>query len=442
MKKLSSLSLLLVPALLCATSCGGEAGSAEVTPKATSAPSPSSKKEAPGARGKGPSVAAEKSAEDLYREAREALSQGKVEAGIALLRRALELDPNHVDAHFQLGTALVPMSSAAELGSSTRDLAVLDEALGHLEQALAARPEDAELFYWTGRTLDLRGRDAQARAMLEKCVALDPEHGPAHKRLGLVLVEGGEMELARAAFRRASELEPGDAGIRFQLGNLLMEEDPAAARTEYEAAVEIDPTFPWAYHGLSQVLAQLGDPQGAEAARAKLEIYQGHEKRLRALVQRAGEKSDDPEAQFDAAELYFALGREEEALTMFRRTLDLQPDNALAHYCCGLIAQGRGQSEMAMNHFEESIYLDPTQFGPKIELLRVSAELGNASRIDDLTLDLVQVVADAEPDVRNACAEALLEVGKKDEALLVLRGVLEAEPENEVARILLERANP
>jgi tetratricopeptide (TPR) repeat protein len=381
-----------------------------------------------------------RTAEELLRAGHEATAKGNVESALEQFRRALKQDPDLVEAHFALGTALVPLSHTVVLGSSTRDFAVLDEAIEHLQTAVAARPEDADYAYWAGRALDLRGRDEEARELLEKAIELDPDHGPAQKRLGLVHNEAGRVAEARTAFERAAELMPDDAGSRFQLGNLWLEEDPEKARDLYLVAIEADPTHPWSYNGLSQALAQLGDVAGAQEAQEKLAIFKTHDENLKRLTQVAAEKPKDSEAQFAAAEMYYLLNKEDEALRMFLRTIDLDPANAYAHYYCGLLFLSMEDYEASMNHLEESLFFAPDEIGPQIELVRVYHRMENAARVGELAEKLAPRMEGADAATRNAFAEVLLEVGRHDEATALLRSVLDADAENEDARILLERA--
>lgn len=418
----------LFSVLLLAAACGDSSESTPATGSTASArPSP-------------PAAAPSMTADQYFRLGQRMSERGQTEKAVEQYRRALELEAGHVEARFALGKALVPLSSAKELGSSTRDLGILDEALGHLEAVAAAHPDDAGYAYWFGRALDLRGRDADAAASLRRAIELDPEHGGAHKRLGLVLIESGEMEAARASFEASLALLPEDAGARFQLGNLMLEEDPERAREYYEEAIAIDPTFPYAYHGLSQALAQLGDVEGAEAAREKLEIYQSYELTLRNKLAKAADAPTDANAQFDAGQMFHLLGKEEEALRMFERSLELDPGNGSAHYYCGLIMSSWELWERAMNHLEEALYLSPDDLGARVELIRVCTLMGNTERADELAAGLADLVREEDPATRKAVAEVLLETSAREEGLELLRGVLEAAPEDEVAKLLLERA--
>ncbi|HED66170.1 MAG TPA: tetratricopeptide repeat protein [Planctomycetes bacterium] len=365
---------------------------------------------------------------------------GKTEEAIADYRRALELDPDHVESHFALGCALVPSSYSPALGSSTRDFKVLDEAIGHLQKALAARPDDATFQYWTGRALDLRGRDEEAIACLRRAVELDPDYGAAYKRLGLVLVESGEIDAAKEAFERVRETMPDDPGGRFQLGNLYLEEDPEHAAELYREGIAIDPYYPWCYNGLAQALAALGDVEGAADAKAELDQAQAVKAKLDAKLDRALKSPTDFNAQFDVAEMYQAVGQDERALEMYRRALDLDPESAPTHYACGVIMENLENWDAAMNHFEEALYLQPTDIAARIELIRVSNVLGNTARAEELAEGLADMVRSLDVAAREAAAEVLLDTSKKEEGVALLEAIVKENPDDAIATQLLERA--
>ncbi len=76
-----------------------------------------------------------------------------------------------------------------------------------------------------------------AWALLERAVALDPNFAPAHAARGNILVRGGFVDDARAAYARAAELDSGDAASRYALAELAyLARDEATAQTWFDAA--------------------------------------------------------------------------------------------------------------------------------------------------------------------------------------------------------------
>ena len=106
------------------------------------------------------------SAEEWYRRGCDLESAGP-EAAIEAYGKALALDPEHADAHINLGRLLHEKGDAAA-------------AEGHYRRALAARPQDPTAAFNLGVSLEDLGRRADALAAYEKAVALDPRNADAH----------------------------------------------------------------------------------------------------------------------------------------------------------------------------------------------------------------------------------------------------------------------
>jgi len=64
-------------------------------------------------------------------------------------------------------------------------------------------------------------RPADARAALDRALAVDPKHAAANNELGILLRETGKFEEAERAYRRALEIDPDYALAHYNLGVLL-----------------------------------------------------------------------------------------------------------------------------------------------------------------------------------------------------------------------------
>jgi len=84
--------------------------------------------------------------------------------------RALELDPDHADAHVNLGCL-------------EHEAGRLEEAARHYRTALALRPDDATAVFDLGVALEDLGRLAEAREAYERALANEPECADAHYNL-------------------------------------------------------------------------------------------------------------------------------------------------------------------------------------------------------------------------------------------------------------------
>ncbi len=150
------------------------------------------------------------------------------------------------------------------------------EARPHFEAVLRGGPtffRAYNAFNLYGWCLYHLGDPAGARAAFEAHAEFDPRYDDTWQGLGQVALEGGRLDDAERAFRRAAELaaSPREAAVAHAyLGDVYAARDDAAgARAELERALELRPDLTEAHFKLSRVLARLGDAEGAARHRAR-----------------------------------------------------------------------------------------------------------------------------------------------------------------------------
>lgn len=144
----------------------------------------------------GPKAPGSKAAHFLLGAAYE--RSGKRDQAVAEFRRLLEADPDYHAALNYLGYMF------AERGEN------LDEARKLVEKAVALEPDNGAYVDSLGWVYYRLGRFEQARATLERATRLETADGTVHEHLGDVYGAMGERERAGEAYRRAIELETGD----------------------------------------------------------------------------------------------------------------------------------------------------------------------------------------------------------------------------------------
>jgi len=92
-----------------------------------------------------------------------ALQTRRIERGVELISKAIELNPNVAAAHNDLGLAL-------------SDLNRNEEALASYDKAIALKPDFAKAYYNRGNTLNQLKRYEEALASYDKAIALKPDY--------------------------------------------------------------------------------------------------------------------------------------------------------------------------------------------------------------------------------------------------------------------------
>ena len=191
----------------------------------------------------------------------------------------------------------------------------------------SSRPARAEALYGTASarlgagTIDER---RTALRELEEAVLLAPDVARYQSALGRAYLDGGFTTRARARFRRAAALAPGDAAPRLGLGQACKREwlltvDPASltdAIAHLLAAVRLDPALCDAWVLLAPLLYERGRLSEACAV----------------ADQACTARGDCAEAQLAAAYLSYRSGRIARAESLFAVALPRLPLELKAHF--------------------------------------------------------------------------------------------------------------
>src|ERR1700728_3792658 len=118
-----------------------------------------------------------------------------------------------------------------------------------------AKETEVELRYERATLLALSGCNLEARSDYLKVLVLDPTHKKNLIDLARALVATKRLKAAQMVYEEAVKQYPDEIICRVNLGSVLLErEDPAGARSQYEAALGIDPEFPQAHGGMYYAL--------------------------------------------------------------------------------------------------------------------------------------------------------------------------------------------
>jgi tetratricopeptide (TPR) repeat protein len=275
-----------------------------------------------------------------------------------------------------LGAAPDDYEALVALGDAHRLRADVAEAEAAYRRATEQNPSAAEPHLGLGRLYAAAGRRADALTALREAHARDASWPEVTYELGRVL-EGAEAE---QLLRSAAENRPGWADAHVALGaRLLAGGDAAAARDQFQRAVELNRELAEAHEGLGVAELRVGNLDAADAALARaLELVPNSAgaalalanlQRVRGAHQLAFEQyqraadidPQSPVAMIRATRLAIALDRDVLASGFLDRVLEAHPNLAVAHALYGDIAARRGDRAAAKEHYERALVGD----GPK-----------------------------------------------------------------------------
>jgi len=177
---------------------------------------------------------------------------GKVPEALVANQKAVELDAQDAEAHYNLGNTL-------------QELNKLEDAKASYRQAIRLKPDYAKAFSDLGNTLKKLGQLKDAEASYRQAITLAPDFAGAHFNLGVTLHELDRLEEAKASYIQAIRLNPGYAEAHNNLGVTLKAlgrlED---AEASYKQAIALKPDFAEAHNNLGITLRELGRLAEAE----------------------------------------------------------------------------------------------------------------------------------------------------------------------------------
>jgi tetratricopeptide (TPR) repeat protein len=219
-----------------------------------------------------------------------------------------------------------------------------DEAIAIVQSALNEDPETVEAYMLLGNFLERAERPNEAIAAYRRALALDDEHQNALFSLAVAYKKKGQIENALAGFERARSLDPRNGKVLWHLADIyLRKHQPEKAEAVVKDALArgVDQDWFFLKMGESQMEAKRFDDaeRSLKAAIAKRPDLASAHFDLGLVYEQKGavdlaidayrtelQHHDTAyRAAFNMAKLLEKTGRESEALTYFRKVVELQP---------------------------------------------------------------------------------------------------------------------
>ncbi|MFQ5526608.1 MAG: tetratricopeptide repeat protein [Thermoanaerobaculia bacterium] len=340
------------------------------------------------------------------------------------------------------------------------------EAADAYRKAEELDPSDERWPYYLGDVLSVVGTDLDAaEAAFRRAMALKASYGPAHMRLGHVLVSNNKQDEAAGQFQRALELEPELQPAKVALAQIRL------AQAQFDEAEEL----------LDEVLAE--SPKHGQALTALGQVYmrQGRLDEARVIAERARDPASynlysDPlmgrvvaegvsSVQiWERAKSFLENRNYEQAAIGLSRVVQLSPENAEAHLQLAVAFGHLDQLDRARYHLEQAVGVSPDALDPRLRLGSLALDTGDAAGAIPHLMKVLElapahpvapwmlgralalsgdatgaVVAfesaasrklEAPPWVHNEWGSALAQTGRPREALEHFRATLEVDPAN------------
>lgn len=368
--------------------------------------------------------------------------EGGVQRAGERVRVTVQLIDTAVDAHLWADTydrdltALNVFAIQSEIAGAIA--AALEVAISPVERARVDAVPTRSLEAWEALQLGrqrMATRNSQtlqeARAFLERAVALDPDFAQAHALLAdvwMLLAYYGEPPneaIARADTyaKRALELAPGLAEAVTSIASIAEEKgDLEAAEAGYRNAIELNPNYVTAHHWYSGLLSTLGRHQDA---------FRHAEQALR-LDPLSAPVNVNLGARLEQ------LGRAQDALARYRKALEIDPRMTNAYLnIASLQSNVFARPDEAIATLLELERIDPENQHRVARALNY-LELGDPAAARRL---LARPAAGEERDTRLISAFAAASSGDWDEARRLASLAVAEDPGNSFAQRVMRNVD-
>ena len=279
----------------------------------------------------------------------EMFERGRWSEAESELRKAIELNPQQAEWHYNLGLTIE---------AAGRD----SEALDCFARTAEMMPDQVEPAIAAGNTALRLLRFREAIDWFGRALRVDRRYEGAYAGTIDAQVRLEEHEEAETTFYVSQQAleSPSGSCLAAIARSLVDREDWDRAAWCLREALQAEPTIPRLRAMLAFVLAAQGQQQRA------VQLY------LRELREDPG----NADTLLDYGELLVEMGRLAEGAEKFRRVLELEPANVEAHERLGWIALQQGRDEQAHLEYELVLKLDPDFPGIRLSLAEVLIRRG------------------------------------------------------------------
>jgi predicted Zn-dependent protease len=306
-------------------------------------------------------------------------------------------------------------------------------ALGVIDPANARWPHlQAELLTGFGRT-------DEALPLLEHAAVLAPNEPVLWLRLGEVRLKNNQAAAATEAFTRLLALAPGNVHALFGLARCDLQAGRlTAARARLQEACAADPAFPGAPSLLATVLERLGNPEAAEAARKRVSGDGHYTQMPDPLAVDLVAYGHQPYLLLVAASAEISDARYARALPLLERALTLAPDDPRLYRQLGRARAWLRDLPGARQAFERAVALAPGDEKMRSELISVLRQQQDRAALETVVAQGVALAPDSA-SLRFEAGRLAVQDGHPDEAIAHFRFVAQARPEESAAQCELAK---
>ncbi len=246
-------------------------------------------------------------------------------------RRAIELNPNNADAHYNYAILL-------------NELNRKDEAEEHYKKAIEINPNFAEAYNNYAQLLNELNRNDVAEKHYKKAIEINPNSEIVHFNYAILLNELNRNDEAEEHYKKAIEINPNYEKAYSNYAILLNELNRNdEAEEHYKKAIEINPDFAEAHNSYANLLRELNRNDEAEEHYKKaIEI-----------------NPNFVAAHNNYANLLNMLSRKDEAEEHYKKAIEINPNYEKAYSNYAILLNELNKKNEAEEYYKKAIEINP-----------------------------------------------------------------------------------
>ena len=268
-------------------------------------------------------------------------------------------------------------AAAFEEGQNAQQRGDLNTAVRFYTTAISADASLFQAYYQRASALLGLGREAEAEADLKKVTELQPDFARAHRGLGQMFLDRGQIEDAKRSLARAIELDPKLAGVRIYYASALLRSGEAQRAIEHlRFAIEQREEVTLAHALVGVAEERLGktaeafadysraielDANNATAHEGRARLFEARGETAKAIEDYSAAYRNQPsrELAVKLAELHTRAGQPQAAIQLYRRLLLEKPDDLTIRVEMACLMGENGQGEEAEKEIARVVAAKP-----------------------------------------------------------------------------------
>ena len=253
------------------------------------------------------------------------------------------------------------------------------EAIAAFNKALQLNPRNGDAFYSLGNIYSELGRWIEAVGMYRQAIDLNGRDVEAYNGLGVALSKLGKYQESAEAFREAIKIHPNWAEPHWHLSGIYTSlGQPEAARSSYQRAIRLRPDFAKRLPPTAVLVstapvqtATVPQPASKTATNVTALTAQSNARPQSVAVgnsasARSVSGTPSVPSKLSTAKDYYKVGikhdraqRLNEAVEAFKKSIDLDPNYADAHFSLGQTYAKMGRWKESVEAYEQVVRLNP-----------------------------------------------------------------------------------